>query len=62
MYHVCGSQMYASFRSPRSQLRKMELSKGLGCWFEAHHCICTEAQGCSWPASALSRDAGVGLI
>ena len=62
MYHVCGSHKYASFRSPRFQLWKMEMSKGLGCCFEAHHFICTEAQGCSWPASALSRDVGVGVM
>ena len=62
MYHVCGNHKYASFSSPRFQLRKMEMTKGLGCCFEAHHFIFTEAQGCSWPASALSRDAGVGVI
>ena len=31
MYHVCGSHKYASFRSPRFQLQKMKMTKGLGC-------------------------------
>lgn len=61
MYHVCGSHKYASFRSPRFQLWKMEMTKGLDAVLKP---ITSSVQRpkAVLGHGALSRDVGVGVI